>query len=118
MLTSHSHRLQTTSISSPLIHGINLYNFCQKQTDECTGSVLSSFRSLSSSHVVRSCVELQVYYCAKEEGQSTMLCRFNPVEDTHTKLFPLSALGQDVQRLNNGTYIKGSGSIGQSRSVY
>jgi hypothetical protein len=74
-------KMTTTSISSPLIHGINLYNFCQKQTDE-------------------------FYYCAKEEGQSTMLCRFNPVEDTHTKLFPLSALGQDVQRLNNGTYIK------------
>lgn len=28
--------MQVTSIRSPLDHGIQLYNFCQKQTDECT----------------------------------------------------------------------------------
>ncbi len=35
LLLSFSH-LQTTSIMSPLLHGVTLYNFCQKQTDECT----------------------------------------------------------------------------------
>jgi hypothetical protein len=37
-----------------------------------------------------------------------MLCQFNPVENTYTKLFPLSAFGPNVERLRNGVYVKGT----------
>ena len=48
------------------------------------------------------------HYCAKEEGQPITLCRFNPIRKSYTKLFPLSALGPNVERLRNGVYINGT----------
>jgi hypothetical protein len=37
-----------------------------------------------------------------------MLCQFNPVKNTYTKLFPLSAFGPNVERLRNGVYVRGT----------
>ncbi len=37
-----------------------------------------------------------------------MLCQFNPVDNTYTKLFPLLVFGPNVERLRNGVYVKGT----------